>query len=153
MEFRKLSDVNLVENMSENTHVLIEEEGEIKKVSNKKFDNSVPTIILQNPTFMEYLEYASNPNPAPVSLDEGNEVQPMLMAYPQCINSTFNEVWEMAVNGQPFNIILQDVFDYYPYTFPCYFRVSGNKRLTIYFHYEEYHYYYVWDEEGIWVES
>ena len=164
-QFRSLSDVELVNETTDSTNVLIEENGKIKKVSKTEVGGKgiIPTVILQNPNFMEYISNVMNPSPMSLDKEEGqtesseqNEndgVQAMEMSYPECINMNFDEVWEMAVNGQPFNIILQDVYDYYPYTFPCYFRISGERRLTVYNCCHDDYGYYIWDDEGFWIES
>lgn len=146
MEFRKLSDVDLVENMGENTHVLIEEDGEIKKVSNKEVGSSIPTAIIQSTMYMEGINYFKNPPAYPESID----VQPMVMMSEEyeCINMTFEEVWGMITEGKELNCIIKIADVDYPRTImsPCQIDVVDYRTLIIRPLTGD---MYVWTDEGI----
>ena len=148
MEFKKLSNVDLVENMGENTHVLIEEGGEIKKVSSKEVGSSIPTAIIQSTMYMEAIDYFKNPMEE--QSVENVDVQPMVTTTEEyeCINMTFEEVWGIITEGKELNCIIKITDEEYPRTImsPCQIDVVGYRRLVIRPLHSN---YYIWTDEGI----
>ena len=51
LEFKRLSDVDIVEEISDDTYVLIEENETIKKVPKKGVGSAIPTAIIKNPDY------------------------------------------------------------------------------------------------------
>ena len=146
MEFRKLSDVDVIEKISNNGYILIEEEGEIKKVSNKEVGSNIPTAIIQSTMYMEGINYFKNPPAYPESID----VQPMVMMSEEyeCINMTFEEVWGIITEGKELNCIIKIADEGYPRTImsPCQIDVVGYRELIIRpLHSDS----YIWTDEGI----
>ena len=146
MEFRKLSDVDVIEKISNNGYILIEEEGEIKKVSNKEVGSNIPTAIIQSTMYMEAINYFKNPSVSPENVD----VQPMVMMAEEyeCINMTFEEVWGMITEGKELNCIIKIADVDYPRTImsPCQIDVVDYRTLIIRPLTGD---MYVWTDEGI----
>lgn len=147
LQFRSLADVEIVEEINDNGHVLIEEDGKIKKVPKKEVGSGVPTAILQNPEYPYAIdsriinggdEYSfkkpSGENEETEVSEQSNDVKVMeIHVYPVCINMTFEEVYEIITSYQPINIILQDVdYDWeVPYMTNCTVIVVGENRLSV----------------------
>ena len=147
LQFRSLSDVEIVEEINDNGHVLIEEDGKIKKVPKKEV-GGVPTAILQNPEYPslvhdiitgggeEYsLKKPSGENEETEVSEQSNDVKVMegVDNYPVCINMTFEEVYEIITSYQPINIIIQDIDSDWgvPYMTNCTVMVRGENLLGV----------------------
>lgn len=100
-DFKKLSEVDLVEEVSNTANVLIEENGQIKRASKTKVggagsDSVIKTAII---TSSAYDSHISNVTPyvgGPTTYS--------------CKNMTFEEAYEALTTGTPINVKL---FDYY----------------------------------------
>lgn len=100
-DFKKLSEVDLVEEVSNTANVLIEEGGQIKRASKTKVggagsDSVIKTAIV---TSSAYDSHVSNVAPYAGS--------PTTYS---CKNMTFEEAYEALTTGVPINVKL---FDYY----------------------------------------
>lgn len=87
MEFRRLSDVSLIEEASDIANVLIEENGEIKRVPKTQVGGiGFPTAIIKDANYDSYL----------------GGVQPKASGDPicTCLNMTFEEAHEIISNGE-----------------------------------------------------
>lgn len=100
-DFKKLSEVDLVEEVSNTANVLIEEDGQIKRASKTKVggagsDSVIKTAVI---TSSAYVSHVSNVAPyAGVSTTYS------------CRNMTFEEAYEALTTGVLINVKL---FDYY----------------------------------------
>ena len=147
LQFKSLSDVEIVKEINDNGHVLIEEDGKIKKVPKKEVSGGVPTAILQNPIYPDIvdaiitgggesysLKKPSGENEETEVSEQSNDMKVVRLAsYPVCINMTFEEVYEIITSHQPINIIIQD-FDTdgeFPYMTNCTVTVLGENRLGV----------------------
>ena len=100
-DFKKLSEVDLVEEVSNTANVLIEENGQIKRASKTKVggagsDSVIKTAII---TSSAYDSHVSNVAP---NVGDPNTYS--------CKNMTFEEAYEALTTGVPINVKL---FDYY----------------------------------------
>ena len=100
-DFKKLSEVDLVEEVSNTANVLIEENGQIKRASKTKVggagsDSVIKTAIITSSAYDSHIS-----NVAPYV---GNST-----TY-SCKNMTFEEAYEALTTGVPINVKL---FDYY----------------------------------------
>ena len=102
MEFTRLSDVTLVEETIDTANVLIEENGEIKRVPKTEVGGTgFPTAIIKSSNYDEAITAMLNPaEPSSVKsavfTDEVNF---------SCTNMTFEEAYEIMSNGEILNVI------------------------------------------------
>ena len=95
-EFKKLSEVDVLEEAAETAHVLIEENGEIYRVPKTAVGGAgggIKTAIIRD---SEYLN-------AIAGLSTMQSDDP-LYTY-ECINMTFEEAYETMANGEPLNVV------------------------------------------------
>lgn len=100
-DFKKLSEVDLVEEVSNTANVLIEEGGQIKRASKTKVggagsDSIIKTAIITSSVYDSHVS-----NVAPYVGDPATY---------SCKNMTFEEAYEALTTGVPINVKL---FDYY----------------------------------------
>lgn len=102
-DFKKLSEVDLVEEVSNTANVLIEEGGQIKRASKTKIggagsDSVIKTAIITSSAYDSHVSnvasYVAGPTPPTYS----------------CKNMTFEEAYEALTTGVLINVKL---FDYY----------------------------------------
>ncbi len=114
MEFKRLSDVTLVDKAQETANVLIEENGEIKRIAKTQVGGTgFPTAIIKS---SDYNYIIGEMQVFPVSenvevVSEKSEVETKDLApYEifECINMTFEEAYETLCNGE----ILDTIFMY-----------------------------------------
>lgn len=96
-EFKKLSEVELLETSSETANVLIEEDGEIKRVPKSAVGGAgggLPTVIIKDSMYDNAIAgVMATPAAAP-------EVEYA------CINMTFEDAYQTMSMGEPLNVIL-----------------------------------------------
>ena len=92
-EFKKLSEVTALEEAAETAHVLIEENGEIYRVTKTAVGGGVKTAIIRD---SGYLNMIAGVNPT----------TPENPTYTyECINMTFEEAYETMAKGEPLNVV------------------------------------------------
>lgn len=96
-EFKKLSEVAVLEEASETAHVLIEENGEIYRVPKTAVGGGnvggIKTAIIRDSKYLNVIAGVStmaSHTPA--------------VTY-ECINMTFEEAYETMANGEPLNVV------------------------------------------------
>ena len=151
LEFKRLSDVNIVEEISDNGHILIEDEGEIKKVPKAKVGSAVPTAIIESEFYIEYLYYFSSSD-VPFKIEE-SEIQPMVQEIEEtfvCNNMTFDEAWEILMNGGGLNAMLRLVDNDMMAltTEPCKILITDYRRIALQ-PLNKSGTFYIWSDEGI----
>ena len=100
-DFKKLSEVDLVEEVSNTANVLIEENGQIKRASKTKVggagsDSVIKTAIITSSAYDSHISNATSYVGSPTTYS--------------CKNMTFEEAYEALTTGVPINVKL---FDYY----------------------------------------
>lgn len=102
-DFKKLSEVDLVEEVSNTANVLIEENGQIKRAPKTKVggagtDSVIKTAIITSSNYDSHIsEVSTYADAAPATTYS-------------CKNMTFEEAYEALTTGTPINVKL---FDYY----------------------------------------
>lgn len=100
-DFKKLSEVDLVEEVGNTANVLIEENGQIKRFSKTKVggagsDSVIKTAIITSSAYDSHISNATSYVGGPTTYS--------------CKNMTFEEAYEALTTGVPINVKL---FDYY----------------------------------------
>ena len=100
-DFKKLSEVDLVEEVSNTANVLIEENGQIKRASKTKVggagsDSVIKTAIITSSAYDSHISNVAPYTGGPTTYS--------------CKNMTFEEAYEALTTGTPINVKL---FDYY----------------------------------------
>ena len=98
-EFKKLSEVTALEEAAETAHVLIEENGEIYRVTKTAVGGGIKTAIIRD---SGYLNMIAGVNPT--------TPENPAHAY-ECINMTFEEAYETMAKGEPLNVVGMLVLD------------------------------------------
>lgn len=96
-EFKKLSEVAVLEEASETAHVLIEENGEIYRVPKTAVGGGnvggIKTAIIRDSRYLNTIAGLSTMTSATPAV-----------AY-ECINMTFEEAYETMAKGEPLNVV------------------------------------------------
>lgn len=102
MEFTRLSDVTLVEETIDTANVLIEENGEIKRVPKTEVGGTgFPTAIIKSSDYDEGITAMLNPA-EPSSVKTADFADEVTFS---CTNMTFEEAYEIMSNGEILNVI------------------------------------------------
>lgn len=102
MEFTRLSDVTLVEETIDTANVLIEENGEIKRVPKTEVGGTgFPTAIIKSSDYDEAITAMLNPA-EPSSVKTADFTDEVTFS---CTNMTFEEAYEIMSNGEILNVI------------------------------------------------
>lgn len=109
MEFRRLSDVTLVDKAQETANVLIEENGEIKKVAKTQVGGAgFPTAIIKSNDYDELIgqmqTFPASENVEVVSEKSEVEAKDLEQTF-ECANMTFEKAYEILCNGEILDII------------------------------------------------
>lgn len=104
--YKKLTDVEVMEEVSESTMALVEENGKLKKVpcgAGFGGGNGVATAIIKGNRYMKKLN----------SVPEGNSVATYIIEAETftCSNMTFEEASEIILAGEPLTAIIMGVFN------------------------------------------
>lgn len=92
-EFKKLSEVTVLEEAAETAYVLIEENGEIYRVPKTAVGGTgIKTAIIRDSGYLNAIAGVQTVGSAPS------------YAY-ECINMTFEEAYETMVNGEPLMVV------------------------------------------------
>ena len=110
LEFKKLSEVTLAEKAVDTANVLIEENGEIKRVPKTEVGGSGSAAIIIKDT--EYDNAMSGVSTLSAPPDEPSATY-------ECTNATFEEVWNAVVSGEAVNVVGMFINDGYPCVVPC----------------------------------
>ena len=96
-EFKKLSEVAMLEEASETAHVLIEENGEIYRVPKTAVGGGnvggIKTAIIRDSRYLNAIAVVST-----------MQSQTPAVIY-ECINMTFEEAYETMAKGEPLNVV------------------------------------------------
>ena len=96
-EFKKLSEVAMLEEASETAHVLIEENGEIYRVPKTAVGGGnvggIKTAIIRDSRYLNAIAGVST-----------MKSQTPAVTY-ECINMTFEEAYETMAKGEPLNVV------------------------------------------------
>ena len=96
-EFKKLSEVAMLEEASETAHVLIEENGEIYRVPKTAVGGGnvggIKTAIIRDSRYLNAIAGVST-----------MASKPSAVTY-ECINMTFEEAYETMAKGEPLNVV------------------------------------------------
>ena len=112
MEFTRLSDVTLVEETIDTANVLIEENGEIKRVPKTEVGGTgFPTAIIKSSNYDEAITAMLNPA-EPSSVKTADFTDAVTFS---CTNMTFEEAYEIMSNGEVLNVIFMLVSTNIPY--------------------------------------
>lgn len=108
MEFTRLSDVTLVEETIDTANVLIEENGEIKRVPKTEVGGTgFPTAIIKSSDYDEAITAMLNPA-EPSSVKTADFADEVTFS---CTNMTFEEAYEIMSNGEVLNVIFMLSFE------------------------------------------
>lgn len=100
MEFRRLSDVSLIEEASDIANVLVEENGEIKRVPKTQVGGTgFPTAIIKDANYDSYLG--------------GGQPETSGDSIFTCLNMTFEEAYEIISNGEILDAVGMLINDIY----------------------------------------
>lgn len=110
LEFKKLSEVTLTEKAVDTANVLIEENGEIKRVPKTEVGGSGSAAIIIKDT--EYNNAMSGVSTLMAPPDEPSATY-------ECTNATFEDVWNAIVNGEAVNVMGMLLEDGSPFIVPC----------------------------------
>ena len=92
MEFKRLGEVTLVEESMDTANVLIEENGEIKRVPKTEVGGTgFPTAIIKDSNYDDALASMANPPTASACSTEDVTFE--------CLNMTFEEAYEIMASG------------------------------------------------------
>lgn len=96
-EFKKLSEVTMLEEASETAHVLIEENGEIYRVPKTAVGGGnvggIKTAIIRDSRYLNAIAGLSTMESAAPAVTY------------ECINMTFEEAYETMAKGEPLNVV------------------------------------------------
>ena len=95
-EFKKLSEVDVLEEAAETAHVLIEENGEIYRVPKTAVGGAgggIKTAIIRDSEYLNAIAGLSTMASMAPAVTYG------------CINMTFEEAYETMANGEPLNVV------------------------------------------------
>lgn len=94
MEFMKLADVEVVETATETDKVLIEQNGEIKRVPKTEVGGggAIKTVIIKSSDYDNAIAGVQTMSSAPK------------ITY-KCINMTFEEAYQTMANGEPLSVM------------------------------------------------
>ena len=108
MEFKKLSEVEQIESASDNATVLIEDNGEIKRVPKKEVGGagSIATAIIKSSEYDNAIAGISTM----IAVQETTY---------ECINMTFDEAYQIIANGEPLQVHFMGSIDGIPYNACC----------------------------------
>ena len=129
MEFKRLSDVELVEETTDNTNLLIEENGEIKKIVKSEFITVIPTVTIKNDAYDECVDYVSTYEPSPVSANS-NEISAQ-WSTEFSADMTYQEVLNILLSKKPINVLVCDVYDDSPIVSYGTVTIANDKTLYI----------------------
>jgi hypothetical protein len=117
-EFKKLSEVESLNEVPENATVLAEVDGSIKRIPSSGLGGSIKTAIIKQVDFDDAVAYSN-------SADSGNPTSAASTDQEfSCINMTFEEAYETILAGEPLDVILM-IVDYLPHIFHCYVIFGG----------------------------
>ena len=104
MEFKKLGEVTLVNEATDVANVLIEENGEVKRVPKTEVGGmGYPTAIIKH---IDYDNYVN-------SMLSGAQVGEVVDSEYECINMTFEEAYDILSEGEFLHAVLMDTnYDY-----------------------------------------
>lgn len=115
LEFKKLSEVTLTEKAVDTANVLIEENGEIKRVPKTEVGGSGSAAIIIKDT--EYDNAMSGISTLVVPPSDEPSDEPS--ATYECINATFEDVWNAVINGETVNIVGLFIENGFPFIVSC----------------------------------
>ena len=95
-DFKKLSEVDVLEEAAETAHVLIEENGEIYRVPKTAVGGAgggIKTAIIRDSEYLNAIAGLSTTMQEAPAVTYG------------CINMTFEEAYETMANGEPLNVV------------------------------------------------
>ena len=97
-DFVKLSEVPVLETASDNATVLIEENGEIKRVPKKEVGGggAIATAIIRSSDYLDTIEAMKNGGASEADADETTF---------ECLNMTFEEAYQIMESGEPLMVI------------------------------------------------
>lgn len=133
MEFRRLSDVELVEETTDNTNVLIEENGEIKKVSKLEIGTVIPTVTIKNGAYDECVDFLSTYEPDSYSLNKSETSNEISAQWSSDFfaDMTYQEVLDILLSTKPVNVLVCDIYDDSPFVAPATITIAYDKTLWI----------------------
>lgn len=93
-DFVKLSEVPVLETASDNATVLVEENGEIKRVPKKEVGGggAIATAIIRSSDYLSAIEAAKSGGALEAEADETTY---------ECLNMTFEEAYQIMESGEP----------------------------------------------------
>ena len=144
MEFKKLSEVQLVEGAVDTANVLIEENGEIKRVPKTQVGGTCfPTAIIESSDYTSTI----------ASYHRGAQAADLTDVTYECLNMTFEEAYNTLLNGEVLDVICKVCFDDTPAVFHAgvYFggTEAGVESLMVFFDFEGCVMYLYWTSDGI----
>lgn len=104
-EFKRLADVDALDEVPEVATVLAEVEGEIKRIPSSGLGGIVKTAIIKQSDYDDAVEFFATPQSqpsstsvSPLNTDDGPTFS--------CLNMTFEEAYGTMLAGEPLDIIL-----------------------------------------------
>lgn len=102
-EFKKLADVDALDEVPEVATVLAEVEGEIKRIPSSGLGGIVKTAIIKQSDYDDMVEFMATPQSNPTSVSPLNtDGDPTF----SCLNMTFEEAYETMLAGEPLDAIV-----------------------------------------------
>lgn len=95
-EFKKLSEVAVLEEAVETAHVLIEKNGEIYRVPKTAVGGGIKTAIIRDSRYLDAIAGVS-------TMSTMGSGAPAVTG--ECINMTFEEAYETMAKGEPLNVV------------------------------------------------
>lgn len=114
--YKKLTDVEVMEEVSESTMALVEDNGKLKKVpcgAGFGSGGGVATAIIKD--VMNYDNAIAGVSAA-VSAEPANDYQ--------CINMTFEDAWQLMISGEPLDVLIMGFYGECSIVHPIYIHIS-----------------------------
>lgn len=148
MEFKKLSDVTLVEEAVDTANVLIEENGEIKRVPKTEVGGTCfPTAIIESSDYTSTI----------ASYHGGAQEADSTDVIYECLNMTFEEAYNTLLNGEVLDVICKVRLDGTPAVFHAGVFFGGTEAgaecLMVFFEFSDYAIFLYWTADGISTEN
>lgn len=111
IEYKKVTDLEVLDKPTENTYAIVEDNGTFKRMSGDKLGGGgVKTAIIKAAWYDEYVNMFATGGGMEAS-SEDNEYS--------CINMNFEEAYKTLVSGQPMTALVMDFDGEAPFILPC----------------------------------
>lgn len=107
-EMKRLEDVEIVAEPTDETYVLVEQNGDLKRVPKTAVggDGLVKTAIIKSSTYDEFVNFVHNFSSDPEYAGSAPNADPATYTY-TCINMSYDEAVDNLLSGRALQIIIQ----------------------------------------------